>query len=90
MMHAEEFVSISKRMFISKNPIKKKHLIIQCISKATQSALLQRTIPNFERNIEKKVEDADTNTDRAIKRTNSSGGDPVVVKTESFLVMTVK
>ena len=48
-------------------------MIIQCISKITQLAPLQRTNPNFEQNNEKKVQDADTNTDRSIKRTKSSG-----------------
>ena len=73
-MHAEEFVLIPKRMFISKNPTKEEifdnpmHL-----QKPTQLALLQRTNPNFERNNEKKVQDADTNTDWSIKRTKSSG-----------------
>ena len=55
--------------------------------KATQLALLQRTNPNFKRNNEKKVQGADTNTDRSIKRTNGSGDathDADDVKTESI------
>ena len=55
--------------------------------KATQLALLQRTNSNFERNNEKKVQDADTNTDRSIKRTKSSGdatSDADEVRAESF------
>ena len=87
-MHAEEFVLIPKRMFISKNPTKGElfgNPIYQ--QKATQLALLQRTNPNFERNNEKKVQDADTNTDRQVKRIKSSDdatSDADDVRTESF------
>ena len=74
IMHAEELVLIPKRMFISKNPTKEEIFDNPMYQqKATQLALLQRTNPNFERNNEKKVHDADTNTDRSIKRTKSSG-----------------
>ena len=60
-MHAEEFVLIPKRMFISKNPTKEEIFDNPMYQqKATQLALLQRTNPNFERNNEKKVQDADT------------------------------
>ena len=55
--------------------------------KATQLALLQGTNSNFERYNGKKVQDAETNTDRPIKRTKSSGdatSDAVDVRTESF------
>ena len=55
--------------------------------KPTHLALLQNINPNFERNNEKKVQDADTTTDRPIKRTNSSGdstSDADDVRTESF------
>ena len=73
-MHAEEFVLIPKRMFISKNPTTEEIFDNPMYQqKATQLPLLQRTNPNFERNNEKKVQDADTNTDRSIKRTKSSG-----------------
>ena len=92
-MHAEEFDLIPKRMFISKNLTKEEIFDNPMYQqKETQLALLQRTNPNFERNKEKKVQDADTNTDRSIKRTESSGdvtGDADDVRTESFLVMTV-
>ena len=73
-MHVEEFVLIPKRKFISKNSTKEEifdNPIYQ--QKATQLALLQRTNPNFERTIEKKVQHADTNNDRPITRTKSSG-----------------
>ena len=43
--------------------------------------------PNFEQNNEKKVQDADTNTDRSIKSTKSSGdatSDADDVRTEKF------
>ena len=87
-MHAEEFVLIPKRMFISKNPTNKEIFDNPMYhQKATQLALLQSTNPNFEQNNEKKVQDADTNTDRSIKRTKSSGdvtSDADDVKTESF------
>ena len=88
IMHAE-FVLIPKRMFISKNPTKEEIFDNPMYQqKATQLALLQRTNSNFERNNEKKVQDADTNNDRLIKRTKSSGdvtSDADVVRTESFL-----
>ena len=48
-MHAEEFVLIPKRMFLSKNPTKEEFFdnpIYQ--QKATQLSLLQRSNPNFE------------------------------------------
>ena len=48
-MHAEEFVLIPKRMFMSKNPRKEESFdnpIYQ--QKATQLSLLQRANPNFE------------------------------------------
>ena len=87
-MHAEEFVLIPKRMFISKNPTKEEIFDNPMYQqKATQLALLQRTNPNFERNNEKKVQDADTNTDWSIKRTKSSGdvtSDADDVRSESF------
>ena len=84
-MHAEEFVLIPKRMFISKNPTKEEIFDNPMYQqKATQLALLQRTNPNFERNNEKKVQDADTNTDRSIKRTKSSDDVTSDVRTESF------
>ena len=88
IMHAEEFVLIPKRMFISKNPTKEEIFDNPMYQqKATQLALLQRTNPNFERNNEKKVQDADTNTDRSIKRTKSSDdatSDADDVRAESF------
>ena len=87
-MHAEEFVLILKRRFISKNPTKEEILDNPMYQqKATQIALLQRTNPNFERNSEKKVQDVDTNTDRSIRRTKSSvdaTSDADDVRTESF------
>ena len=55
--------------------------------KATQLALLKRNNPNFERNNGKKVQDADTNTDRSINRTKSSGdvtSDADDLRTDSF------
>ena len=55
VMHAEEFVLIPKRMFISKNPTKEEIFDNPMYQqKATQLALLQRTNHNFERNNEKK------------------------------------
>ena len=75
-------------MFISKNPTKEEIFDNPMYQqKATQLALLQRTNPNFERNNEKKVQDADTNTDRPVKRTKSSGdtrSDADDVRTESY------
>ena len=68
IMHAEEFVLIPKRLFISKNPAKEKifdNPVYQ--QKATQLSLLQRSNPNFEQSSGKK--DADTSTDRLITRT---------------------
>ena len=57
-MHAEEFVLIPKRMFISKNPTKEEIFDNPMYQqKATQLALLQKTNPNFERNNEKKAAD---------------------------------
>ena len=75
IMHAEEFVLIPKRMFFfSKNSTKEEIFDNPMYQqKATQLPLLQMTNPNFERNNEKKVQDADTNTDRSIKSTKSSG-----------------
>ena len=85
-MHPEEFILIPKRMFISKNPTKEEIFDNPMYQhKATQLALLQRNNPNFDRNNAKK--DADTNTDRSIKRTKSSGdvtSDADNVRTESF------
>ena len=50
-MHAEEFVLIPKRMFISKNPTKDEIFENSTYQqKATQLAFLQRTNPNFEQN----------------------------------------
>ena len=73
-MHVGEFVLNPKRMFISKKPTKEEIFDYPMYQrKATQLALLKRTYPNFERNNEKKLQDADTNTDRPIKRTKSSG-----------------
>ena len=66
IMHAEEFVLIPKRMFISKNPTKEEifdNPIYQ--QKTTQLSLLQRSNPNFEQSSGKK--DADTCTDRREK-----------------------
>ena len=89
IMHAEEFVLIPKRMFISKNPTKEKifdNPIYQQI--ATQLSLLQRSNPNFEQSSGKKLKDADTSTDRLIKRTKSTGdgtSDPDDVKSELFV-----
>ena len=61
----QSFFLIPKSMFISKNPTKEELLDNPMYQqKATQLALLQRTNPNFERNNEKKVQDADTDTDR--------------------------
>ena len=56
IMHAEEFVLIPKRMFISKNPTKEEifdNPIYQ--QKATQLSLLQRSNPNFEQSSGKKM-----------------------------------
>ena len=86
-MDAEEFVLIPKRMFISKNPtIEIFHPIYQ--QQATQLSLLQRSNPNFEQTSGKKLQDADTSTDRLITRTRSIGdrtSDPDDVKSESFV-----
>ena len=75
-------------MLISKNPTKEEVFDNPMYQqKATQLALLQRTNPNFERNNEKKVQDAYTNTDRPIKRTKSSGdatSDADNIRTGSF------
>ena len=87
-MHAEEFVSIPKRMFISKNLTKEEIFDNPMYQqKTTQLAILRRKNPHFEQNNEKKVQDADTNTDRSIKRTKKSGdatSDADDVGTESF------
>ena len=87
-MHAEEFVLIQKRMFISENPTKEEIFDNpKSQQKATQLALLQRTNPKFERNHEKKVHDADANTDRLITRTKRSGdatSDADDTRTKSF------
>ena len=88
-MHAEEFVLIPKRMFISKNPTKEEifdNPIYQ--QKATQLSLLQRSNPNFEQSSGKNLKDADTSTDRLITRTKSTGdgtSDPDDVKSELFV-----
>ena len=72
-MHAEEFVLIPKRVFISKNPTKEEVFDNPMYQqKATHLELLQRTDPNCEQNIEQKVQDPDTNTVRSVKRTKSS------------------
>ena len=89
IMHAEEFVLIPKRMFISKNPTKEEifdNPIYQ--QKATQLSLLQRSNPNFEQSSGKKLKDADTSTDRLIMRTKSTGdgtSDSDDVKSELFV-----
>ena len=89
IMHAEEFVMIPKRMFISKNPTKEEifdNPIYQ--QKATQLSLLQRSNPNFEQSSGKKLKDADTSTDGLITRTKSTGdgtSDPEDVKSELFV-----
>ena len=75
-------------MFISKNPTKEEifdNPLYQ--QKATQLSLLQRSKPNFEQSSVKKLQDADTSTDRLITRTRSIGdraSDPDDVKSESF------
>ena len=82
-MHAEEFVLIPKRLFISKNPAKEEifdNPVYQ--QKATQLSLLQRSNPNFEQS------SGNTSTDRMITRTRSIGdgtSDPDDVKSESFV-----
>ena len=74
IIHVGEFVLIPKRMFILKKPTKEEIFDNPMYQqKATQLALLQRTNPNLEQNNEKKVQDADSNTDRPIMRTKSSG-----------------
>ena len=89
IMHAEEFVLIPTRMFISKNPTKEEifdNPLYQ--QKATQLSLLQRSNPNFEQSSGKKLQDADTSTHRLITRTTSIGdgtNDPDDVKSESFV-----
>ena len=86
-MHAEEFVLIPKRLFISKNAAKEEifdNPVYQ--QKATQLSLLQRSNPNFEQSRGKK--DADTSTDRLITRTRTIGdgtSDSDDVKSESFV-----
>ena len=88
-MHAEVFVLIPKRMFLSKNPTKEEifdNPIYQ--QKATQVSLLQRSNPNFEQSIGKKLPDADTSTDRLIPRTRSTGDetcDPDDLKPKLFV-----
>ena len=86
-MHTEEFVLIPKRMFISKNPTKEDIFDNQIYQqKATQLSLLQRSNPNFEQSSGKK--DADTSTDRRIRRIRSTGdgtSDPDDVKSELFV-----
>ena len=86
-MHAEEFVFIPKRMFISKNPTKEEIFDNPMYQqKDTQLSLLQRCNPNFEQSSGKK--DADTSTGRLITRTRSvSDGtsEPDDVKSESFV-----
>ena len=88
-MHAEEFVLIPKRMFISKNPTKEEIFDNPTYQqKATQLSLLQRSNPNFEQSSGKKLKDADTCTDRLITRTKSTGdgtSDPDDVKSELFV-----
>ena len=54
-MHAEEFVLIPERMFISKNPTKKENFDNPWYQqKATQLSLLQWSDPNFEQGSGKK------------------------------------
>ena len=89
IMHAEEFVLIPKRMFVSKN-LPKEEIIDNPIyqQKATQLSLLQRSDPNFEQSSGKKLQDADTSPERLIMRIRSiSDGtsDPDDVKSESFV-----
>ena len=88
-MHAEEFVLIPKRRFISRNPTKEKICDNQIYQqKTTQLSLLQRSNPNFEQSSGKKLQDADTSTDRLITRTRSIGdgtSEPDDVKLESFV-----
>ena len=79
-MHAEEFVLIPKRMFISKNPTKEEifdNPIYQ--QKATQLSLLQRSNPNFEQSNGKK--DAETSTDRRITKKGVSVMEQVIQMT---------
>ena len=87
-MHVEEFVLIAKRMFNSKNPTKEEIFDNRMYQqKSTQLALLQSSNPNSEQNNEKKVQDLDTDTDRPIKGTKSSGdetSDADDLRTESF------
>ena len=76
-------------MFISKHPTKEEifdNPIYQ--QKATQLSLLKRSNPNCEQSSGKKLQDADTSTDRLITRTRSIGdgkNDPDDVKSESFV-----
>ena len=76
-------------LFISKNPAKEEifdNPIYQ--QKATQLSLLQRSHLNFEQSSGKKLQDADTSTDRLITRTGSifdGTSDPDDVKSESFV-----
>ena len=86
IMHAEEFVLIPRRMFISKNTTKEEIFDNPIYQKATQLSLLQRSNPNFEQSSGKK--DADTSTDRRITRTRSIGdgtSDPDDAKSELFV-----
>ena len=74
IMHAEEFLLIPKRLFISKNTTEEEifdNTMYQ--QQATQLKILQRTNRNAEQNNEKKVQDADTDIDRSFERTKSSG-----------------
>ena len=88
-MHAEELILIPKRMFTSKNQTKKEvfdNPIYQ--QKTTQLSLLQRSNPTFEQSSGKKLQDADTSTDKLITRTKSIGdetSDPDDVKSESVV-----
>ena len=87
--HAEEFVLIPKRMFISRNLAKEEifdNPIYQ--QKATQLSLPQRSNTNFEQSNERKLQDADTSTDRLITRTGSIAdgtSDTDDIKSESFV-----
>ena len=54
-MHAEEFISIPKKIFISRNPIKKEIFDNPIYrQKATQLAILQKTNPNMKQKMKKK------------------------------------
>ena len=53
-MHAEEFVLIPKRMFMSKQPLKSENLDNPANrNKAAQLTLMQRNIPSSEGSVER-------------------------------------